>query len=153
MKRWLLALVFAITTLTAGNVSDALSKAGITQSGGGVSKSQIVSMLTDRLEVSPRQAAGGTAALLKEAAAKMPKSNYAALLKDIPGLSQLADGKSLGNLMNLASQSGFTVDQAFKSLGMNSDMVKQFTPVILDYAKKFTSAENVALLQKAWSAL
>ena len=112
---------------------------------------ELIGALTQKLGVSPKQAAGGTAALLQEAAAKIPQGDYSQILKSVPGLSQIADqGKMLSQLSSLAGKGSVT--DTFKALGMQGDTVKQFAPVVMDYAKKFISPAQAELLQKAWSA-
>jgi len=113
----------------------------------------LLSALTGQLGVSPKQAAGGTAALMNVAAQSMPQTNYAQLLKSVPGLSSLVQGNE--GLVNGAARmmgGNDMVGTAFKALGMDSGMIGKFAPAILDYVKQYATPQNVALLKQAWSA-
>jgi len=50
--------------------------------------------ITQFLNVNPKQAVGGTAALMALASSKMPKKNYNSLINSVPGLSSIAGGAS-----------------------------------------------------------
>ena len=116
-------------------------------------QSGLLSTLTSQLGVTPQQAAGGTAALMNVAQQKMPATNYAELLKSVPGLSSLVQGNE--SLVNGAMQmmgDSDMVGKAFGALGMDSSMVGKFAPVLLDYVKQYATPENVSLLKQAWSA-
>jgi type III secretory pathway component EscT len=162
----LTSLIGAGLTLQAGFFDDAMQQAGnmmqtqqpatspsSTPPHTSQQKNALLSQLTSQLGVTPKQAAGGTAALMNVAAQSMPQTNYAELLKSVPGLSSLVQGNEA--LVNGAAQmignSGM-VDSAFQALGMDSGMVGQFAPIILNYAKQYATPENIALLKQAWSA-
>ncbi|WP_456450884.1 DUF2780 domain-containing protein [Hydrogenimonas sp.] len=160
-KLALTALLGAGLSLQAGFFDDAMKQAG-SLSGGQTSQptastmqeaNGLLSALSGQLGVTPQQAAGGTAALMNAAAQSMPKTNYAELLKSVPGLSSIVQGNE-ALVTGAASMLGNSdmVGSAFKALGMDSGMISQFAPVILDYVKKYATPENVALLKQAWSA-
>ncbi len=124
--------------------SDTVSK----KSGG------LISVLTGSLGVTPQQAAGGTAALLQAASKSMPSSNYSELLKSVPGLSSISESKSdmLGDAISMLGGND-SVLAAFKALGMDNSMIGRFIPLILDYAGKYATKENMSLFKSALSAL
>ena len=130
------------TTKTALN--SAQSATGLTDS------------LVQQLGVSPLQASAGTGALLQVAQAKMPGNDFQQLTQSVPelggllnavqpkpsGLSQLASGasslmgdesNSLGAAVNLA--------ETYQKLGLSSDMVGQFIPILTDYVSKNASPQ------------
>ena len=162
MKKSLLPLVVAgAVTLQAGFFDSAVQQAG-SMMGGGETKTatatatrqnDLLSTLTGQLGVTPKQAAGGTAALMNTARQQMPAANYTSLLKSVPGLSSIVGGNE--GLVNGAMQmmgGGDMTTKAFSALGMDGSMVGKFAPVLLDYIKKFATPENVSLLKQAWSA-
>ena len=153
-------LLAGTLSLQAGFFDDAMQQAGsamgssaTTQAPATQQQSGLLSTLTSQLGVTPQQAAGGTAALMNVAQQKMPATNYAELLKSVPGLSSLVQGNE--SLVNGAMQmmgDSDMVGKAFGALGMDSSMVGKFAPVLLDYVKQYATPENVSLLKQAWSA-
>ena len=153
-------LLAGALSLQAGFFDDAMQQAGsamgssaTTQAPATQQQSGLLSTLTSQLGVTPQQAAGGTAALMNVAQQKMPATNYAELLKSVPGLSSLVQGNE--SLVNGAMQmmgDSDMVGKAFGALGMDSSMVGKFAPVLLDYVKQYATPENVSLLKQAWSA-
>ncbi|WP_426116198.1 DUF2780 domain-containing protein [Pseudomonas sp. DSP3-2-2] len=117
----------------------------------------LLNLLGSNLNVTPEQAVGGTGALLGLAKNKLAGNDFSQLSKAVPGLDQLAGTSalsSLGNLNGLGNilgssgdsasssilnsalgnvQSMADVNKAFSALGMDSSMVSQFAPLILQY--------------------
>jgi len=117
----------------------------------------LLNSLGTTLNVTPEQAVGGTGALLGLAKNKLAGNDYSQLTKSVPGLDQLAGTgalSSLGSLNGLGGllgnsgksadssvlnnalgnvQSMGDVNKAFSALGMDSSMVSQFVPLILQY--------------------
>ena len=109
----------------------------------------LITAVGNNLNVTPQQAVGGTGALLGLAKNKLPSSNYSALSNSVPGLDQLTGAGALGGLGNINGlggvlgnsgssvagnvQSMADVNKTFSALGMDSSMVGQFVPVILQY--------------------
>ncbi|NPA28676.1 MAG: DUF2780 domain-containing protein [Epsilonproteobacteria bacterium] len=158
MKKRLFTLTLAASVTLSGGMLD--QAANLAKSAGVDTKAvsglnlnnELLSTLTKQLGVNPKQAAGGTATLLKAAADKMPKGSYETLLKSVPGLGAIAKNGDLLSQAGKLAGGNFSVDAAFKALGMQPDMVKQFVPVITDYAKKF-APQSAQLLQQALSAV
>ena len=110
---------------------------------------ELVGRLTD-LNVSSEQAIGGTSALLNLAKNQLPGADYSQLLSSVPALSHLTGGGlggqvgALGGLLgksnplaknSVPSEMNSLVDvsSAFSALGMDSGMIGQFAPVLLQF--------------------
>jgi hypothetical protein len=106
----------------------------------------LVSSLSSSLGVTPTQAIGGTAVLLNSAKNKMQPLQYSELTKQTPGLGDILSSGSTASLLSSAS-----VANQFEALGMNSSMVSQFAPIILNYAKGYVSPEIATALSAALS--
>lgn len=130
---------------------------------------QLVSRLTD-LNVSPEQAVGGTSALLNLAKNKLPGTDYSQLLSSAPALSNVMGGDTgnqLGALGGLLGESNplaknpvqsemnslSDVGSAFSVLGMDSGLISQFAPVLLQFlGDQGTSAALLQSLSGIWGA-
>ena len=109
---------------------------------------ELLSALT-ALNVKPEQAIGGTSAMLGLAKNKLSANDYAELAKSVPGIDKLSGGSgNLGQLAGLLGSSGKAaglenalgnvkdtndLNTAFSALGMDSGMVGQFAPILLQY--------------------
>jgi hypothetical protein len=137
----------------------------------------LLNLLGSNLNVTPEQAVGGTGALLGLAKNKLSGTDYTQLSKSVPGLDQLAGTSalsslgSLNGLGNVLGSSGSSssnsalngvlgnvqsmgdVNKAFSALGMDSSMVGQFAPLILQYLGQ-QGAGGTALqsLSSIWGA-
>ena len=157
-KLTLVALTGTMLTLQAGFFDSLLGsseqKSAPQSEAVNKKSSGLISELTGSLGVTPQQATGGTAALLQAASKSMPSSNYSELLKSVPGLGSIAESKSdmLGGAMNMLGGND-SVSAAFKALGMDNSMIGKFIPLILDYAGKYATKENMSLLKSALSAV
>lgn len=139
----------------------------------------LLNMLGSQLNVTPEQAVGGTGALLGLAKNKLTSADYSQLSKSVPGLEQLSGtsaleslggANGLGSLLggNSANNSGNNsmlnsalgnvqnmndVNTAFKALGMDSTMVSQFAPLILQYlGQQGASGSALQSLSGLWGA-
>ncbi|QLF94487.1 DUF2780 domain-containing protein [Pseudomonas sp. ABC1] len=153
------ALAIAAGSASAFNLGEAAKLAST------VTGNQTIAENTETLEllntlsnlnVSPQQAAGGTTALLKLAENKLSATDYAQLASEVPGLEHLGANGTLGQLSSLggsllgkkdSSSNAVTsalgsvqtmqdVNKAFSALGMDSSLVGQFSPIILQYLGK-----------------
>ncbi|MFJ3367673.1 DUF2780 domain-containing protein [Pseudomonas sp. NPDC086251] len=101
-----------------------------------------------QLNVTPQQAVGGTGAMLGLAKNQLSSTDYSELAKSVPGIDTLSGGGELGALAGLLGSSGKSaglenalgtvknandLNNAFNALGMDSGMIGQFAPVILQY--------------------
>ncbi|MGN2434548.1 DUF2780 domain-containing protein [Pseudomonas syringae] len=135
----------------------------------------LLNMLGSQLNVTPEQAVGGTGALLGLAKNKLTSTDYSQLSKSVPGLEQLSGTsalESLGGANGLGSLLGGNsannsmlnsalgnvqnmndVNTAFKALGMDSTMVSQFAPLILQYlGQQGASGSALQSLSGLWGA-
>jgi hypothetical protein len=113
-----------------------------------------------QLNVTPQQAVGGTGAMLGLAKNQLSSTDYSQLAKSVPGIDKLSGGGDLGALAGLLGSNGKAagldnalgavkttddLNSAFSALGMDSGMVGQFAPVILQYLGQ--QGEGGSLLQ------
>ncbi|MFJ4141800.1 DUF2780 domain-containing protein [Pseudomonas sp. NPDC089734] len=135
----------------------------------------LLNTLGTQLKVTPEQAVGGTGALLGLAKNKLTGSDYSQLTQSVPGLDQLSgltalnslgdgglgallggnksgSGSALGSALGNVQSMG-DVNNAFKALGMDSSMVSQFVPVILQYlGQQGASGSALQSLSGLWGA-
>ena len=158
-----------------GDVANAVSGAqGTNKAAAAAPSSQtagLLSALTSQLNVTPEQAVGGTGAMLGLAKNQLSGTDYSQVGKSVPGLDQLSGSNSLGSLGALSGmlgQSGGSktsgldgllgnvkstndLNTAFSALGMDSGMVGQFAPVILQYlGSQGASTSVLGKLAQAW---
>lgn len=139
--------VNAASTLQGNNKSDGAAVAAAPQAAG------LLNTLGTELNVTPQQAVGGTGAMLGLAKNKLSSGDYSQLTKQVPGLDSLSGANALGGLNGLGGllgsggsssaaglgsaldnvKSTADMNSAFTKLGMDSGMVGQFAPVILQY--------------------
>lgn len=170
-------MALATTPVFAFNLNDAAN--AVANATGGQQKATaapeaagLLNTLGSQLNVTPQQAVGGTGALLGLAKNKLSGNDYSQLSKSVPGLDQLAGNSALSNLGGLSSvlgnsgssnsavnnalgnvQSMADVNQAFSALGMNSGMVSQFAPLILQYlGQQGASGSALSALSGVWGA-
>ncbi|MHC8357049.1 DUF2780 domain-containing protein [Pseudomonas sp. LB3P81] len=101
-----------------------------------------------QLNVTPQQVIGGTGAMLGLAKNQLSSTDYSELAKSVPGIDTLSGGGELGMLAGLLGSNGKAagldnalgnvkdandLNNAFSALGMDSGMIGQFAPVILQY--------------------
>ena len=101
-----------------------------------------------QLNVTPEQAVGGAGAMLGLAKNQLSSTDYSELAKSVPGIDMLSGGGELGALAGLLGSSGKAagldnalgnvkntndLNSAFSALGMDSGMIGQFAPVLLQY--------------------
>lgn len=153
-------MAVAASPVWAFNLNDAVNAAstlnGNKSNGAAVSAAPdaagLLNTLGSQLKVTPQQAVGGTGAMLGLAKNKLDPSQYTALTKQVPGLDSLTGSNALGGVNGLGGLLGNSggnqsalnnalgnvkstsdLNSAFSALGMNSGMVGQFAPVILQY--------------------
>ncbi|MEB0105055.1 DUF2780 domain-containing protein [Pseudomonas trivialis] len=131
----------------------------------------LLSALTSQLNVTPEQAVGGTGAMLGLAKNQLSGNDYSQLAKSVPGLDKLSGDNALGSLGALSGmlgQSGGSktsgldgllgnvkntndLNTAFSALGMDSGMIGQFAPVILQYlGSQGANGSVLGKLAQAW---
>lgn len=112
----------------------------------------LLNTLGSELKVTPEQAVGGAGAMLGLARNNLSEADYSQLTKAVPGLDMISGANALGGLNGLGallgkngnSQSALSsalgnvedrndLNSAFSALGMDTGMVGQFAPLILQY--------------------
>ena len=112
----------------------------------------LLNTLGSDLKITPEQAIGGAGAMLGLAKNRLSEPQFSELSKSVPGLDQIAGNSAIGGLNGLGGLLGGVSDKnalldgllgnvkntndlnnAFSALGMDSGMIGQFAPVILQY--------------------
>lgn len=152
--------LLAASPVWAFNLNDAVNAAstlnGNKSNGAAVSAApdaaNLLNTLGSQLKITPEQAVGGTGAMLGLAKNRLDPTQYAQLTKQVPGLDMLSGNNAVGGVNGLGGllgdvsggqsalkdvlgnvKSTADLDKAFSALGMDSGMVSQFAPVILQY--------------------
>jgi hypothetical protein len=143
----------------AGAVADTAPVAGQTSS--------LVDALVGQLGITPEQASGGAGSIFSMAKQGMNSADFAKVSTAVPGMnellaaapSQAAPSSNMTGLMGMAASalggSGSSVGRlaslagSFQSLGLNSDMVSRFIPVILQSVQSQGGSATMGLLQSA----
>lgn len=177
----LLALSFALVAgqAMAFNLNDAVNAAATLhngkQNGAPVTAAPqaagLLNTLGKQLNITPEQAIGGTGAMLGLAKHQLPQAQYTELSKSVPGLDKLSGNNALGGLVGLSGLMGKAdsnkvnalnnalsnvkttqdMNSAFSQLGMNSGMVSQFAPIILQYlGQQGATGSALSSLASVW---
>ncbi len=112
----------------------------------------LLNTLGSELKITPEQAIGGAGAMLGLAKNRLSEPQFSELSKSVPGLDQIAGNSAIGGLNGLGGLLGGGSDKnalldgllgnvkdtgdlnnAFSALGMDSGMIGQFAPIILQY--------------------
>lgn len=145
----------------AGSIGTAAGMAGSVLGGAPASPiPALVSILIQQLGITPVQAMGGAGSIFSVAQQSMTPSNFGIVSKAVPGMETLLaaapaanstslmggaanalGGSSLGNMAALAS--------SFQSLGMDSSMMGQFIPVVMQYVQGQGGSTAMSLMQSA----
>jgi len=146
--------VFAFNLSDAANAVSAMQnpqQQGQVQAPEG--QANLLNTLGSQLNITPEQAVGGAGAMLGLARNNLSSDDYGQLTKAVPGLDLLSGANVLGGLSGLGDllgsdkgnqsaldkalgndvQNRGDLDSAFKALGMDTGMIGQFAPLILQY--------------------
>ncbi len=112
----------------------------------------LLNTLGSELKITPEQAIGGAGAMLGLAKNRLSEPQFSELSNSVPGLDQIAGNSAIGGLNGLGGLLGGGSDKnalldgllgnvkdtgdlnnAFSALGMDSGMIGQFAPIILQY--------------------
>ena len=130
----------------------------------------------DDLGVTPQQALGGVGVLLSLAQSQLPASEYSALGQSVPGIERFEGANALSQLNQLDALSGLLggkqksigvspdvqdalgnvtnlseAQNAFNLLGMDSGLIAQFAPLLLQYlGSNGAGSSLVGDLAQAW---
>ena len=148
--------VFAFNLSDAANAVSAMQNQNHSQQGqvqAPEAQANLLNTLGSQLNITPEQAVGGAGAMLGLARNNLSSDDYGQLTKAVPGLDLLAGANALGGLSGLGellgknseSQSALSnalgnnvenrsdLDNAFNALGMDTGMIGQFAPLLLQY--------------------
>lgn len=149
MKKVLILVVYFGIQVFAFDLSSAANMLGNTASSSESVKTQnnpLINALTSSLGVSSSQAVGGTTAILSKAASSMTNADVSSLTASIPSLSSfIGKDSTVGSLLSTAS-----LGSQFSALGMDSNMVIKFIPIILEF---INSNAGATLMQSVQTAL
>lgn len=153
-------MTLAASPVFAYNLSDAANAVAAMQQQGQqgqvqapAAQANLLNILGSQLNITPEQAVGGAGAMLGLARNNLSSDDYGQLTKAVPGLDLLSGANLLGGLSGLGqllgndkdSQSALDkalgndvqnrtdLDAAFKALGMDTGMIGQFAPLLLQY--------------------
>lgn len=162
MKAFTLAtlMTLAASPVFAFNLSDAANAVSAMQNQqpqgqvqAPAAQANLLNTLGSQLNITPEQAVGGAGAMLGLARNNLSSEDYGQLTKAVPGLDLLAGASALGGLSVLGDLLGKNsenpsalsnalggnvenrsdLDNAFKALGMDTGMIGQFAPLLLQY--------------------
>ena len=118
----------------------------------------LVQTLSKQLNVSEDQAAGGAGAIFQYAKGALSGDDYGKVVKAVPEAAELekkapatdaatsAAGSMLGKTGgSAAGLAGLT--SSFDKLGLSSDMVGKFTPIVVNYVEQKGGAEVGGLMR------
>jgi hypothetical protein len=128
-----------------------------------VPESGLVNTLVNQLGVNQQQAMGGVGSIFSLAQQRMNPTDFMQLRGNVPGIDQYLSavpqpsssslligsaasmlGGQVGGLGDLAALAG-----SFQTLGMNTNMITQFVPLVLQYVQGQSGAGAMSLLQSA----
>ena len=148
-------------------VTGLLALVGYVLSGGGMSVHaadlDLVGLLTQNLGVTDQQAEGGAGAIFNTAAKNMSVDDLTTVIDALPEVKSLMNSASasdsgsgtLGGLTSMLGKSGSSLSSlagltdTFSKLGLSSDMVGKFIPIVLEYAQSKGGSEIANLLKAA----
>lgn len=162
MKAFTLAtlMTLAASPVFAFNLNDAANAVSAMQNqnkqGAAVqapeASANLLNSLGSELKVTPEQAVGGAGAMLGLARNNLSDADYSQLTKAVPGLDLISGASALGGLSGLGELLGKNsenpsplsnalgnvedqndLNNAFSALGMDTGMIGQFAPLILQY--------------------
>lgn len=120
----------------------------------------LLQSLTSQLGVTTEQAVGGAGALFNLAKSRLPGADYAQIASVVPDIDnliaaapQVKDSATGAVASMLGGENGLgslaTLASSFSQLGLSSDMISQFTPIVLDYLQQSGGTDVMALMKGA----
>ncbi len=131
----------------------------------------LVKMLTSQLGVTQSQATGGAGALFDMAKGALSETDYGQVTGAIPGIGDLitaapaisestsdVSGKigglagGLGSITKAVDSANkfAAINDQFKQLGLDADMVSKFIPVLLSFANSAGGESVMNILKSVW---
>lgn len=124
----------------------------------------LVGMLTDKLGVTTEQAEGGAGSIFNVASKNMSADDFSKVTDALPDVTSLMKSASsssssgssaLGSLSSMVGSSSnslsslASLSSTFSNLGLGSDMVSKFIPIVLEYAQSKGGSQISSLLKSA----
>ena len=118
----------------------------------------LVQTLSKQLNVSEDQAAGGAGAIFEYAKGSLSADDYGKVVKAVPEATELekkapatdstasAAGSMLGKTGSSAAGLA-SLTSSFDKLGLSSDMVGKFTPIVVNYVEQKGGSEVGGLMR------
>lgn len=142
----------AQSAVNPGSVSNARSELGL------------VNVLVDQLGINSQQAMGGAGSIFSLVRQRMSPADFMQLSGSVPDMDQYLSavpqspdssstwlGTAAGLMGDQANGLGSlaTLAGSFKTLGMDTNMISQFVPVVLEYVQGQSGPAAMSLLQSA----
>jgi hypothetical protein len=117
---------------------------------------ELITKLSQQLNISDQQARGGAAILFKAAKDKLGAAEFTRLLGSVPGVDALvgqapaSGGGLLGGLASLAGGNAAliaTIVSGFSRLNLSSSDAQKFVPIVLDYLRGHVGPEAASKLE------
>jgi len=160
MKRFKIWMAGCIMLLMAG---------GIAPSAGNAGTMDLISKLVDALGITEKQAEGGLGALFNNAKENLSTEDFNKAADAVPGVDKYMaeapstdSGGSAGGLLKssgLSSLGGSAskiggmagLTDTFSKLGMNSETMTKFVPIVVDFMESKAGSSVAGLLKGLWS--
>lgn len=123
---------------------------------------ELVELLTKQLAVTDQQAEGGAGSLFKMAKDNLSSDDFSKIANVVPGMDRMLGAapepeESSGWMGTISSVFGgaeklegmSALKSSFGKLGLSSDMVGLFMPIVLDYVKEKGGDDIMNLLKSA----
>ena len=118
---------------------------------------ELITKLSQQLNINETQARGGAAVLFKAAKEKLGGAEFSRMLGSVPGIDGLitqapaSGGGLLGGLASLAGGNAAliaTIVSGFSRLNLSSDHAQKFVPIVLDYLRGQVGPDAVSKLER-----
>lgn len=118
---------------------------------------ELITKLSQQLNINETQARGGAAVLFKAAKEKLGGAEFSRMLGSVPGIDGLitqapaSGGGLLGGLASLAGGNAAliaTIVTGFSRLNLSSDHAQKFVPIVLDYLRGQVGPDAVSKLER-----
>jgi hypothetical protein len=128
-----------------------------------ISANELIQSLTSQLGITTEQATGGAGALFNMAKSQLTSDEFSQIAAAVPDINTLiaaapAITESTSGAVSsmLGSESGLanlaSLATSFSQLGLTSDMIAQFTPIVFDYLQQ-AGGNNLMEMMKGALAL
>jgi len=155
-----LSLLIGTTQLSAfslGDVAGVIAQQKTTTPQTKTQTNELTEMLSKQLNISNKKASGGVGSILSYAESALAPNKFQTLESAIPNAKLLMSmapkssvassglGALAGSMGNSSVSKMATLASQFSSLGLSSDMISQFIPIIMQYFKSShkTEAGNI----------